>query len=393
MMSHDPNMKNPHPTSATSMTPPFISVIVPVHSCGRTLSRCLHAVRSIDIPREQCELIVVDDASEDDSSSIAAEYADAVIRLPGYARGAGYARNRGAEVARGEIIVFLSADVCVPPDSIGKLVEVLTASPDVGAVYGAYDPPSENGLLTHFQSTYQLFLRERGAGETDAFFAGFGAIRRDVLLSAGMFDEWREGLPRVAASELGQRIRSLGYRILVLPEIRAVHLKQRRLHEMIVDALRDHGVPYESLPVSRADETNRALKAVRRVEQASRALSWISVGLAIVGLALRSASIWMAFGVSLALYIGLTLPLVAFAARRRGVLLALSVIPLHFGGFLLTGSSRMVDRIRRGLIGEPRPGATIEAFVEVGVETWPPVPRRRDVKPALGGASLERLNS
>jgi len=248
-----------------SATTPFISIVIPVHDSAETLSRCLRAVRSIDLPRERWELIVVDDASSDETAFIAAECADVVVRLPGHPRGPGYARNRGAEIAKGDIVVFLSADVCVRPDSISKLVNAVIASPDIGAVYGAYDELDDGGILTQFQTTYQLFLRERGAGESDAFFAGFGAVRRDVLTSAGMFDEWRESFPRVVATELGQRIRTLGFRVLVLPEIRALHLKKRRLHEMMLEALRDHGVPYEASSVGPAHETNIRLRFIRRV--------------------------------------------------------------------------------------------------------------------------------
>jgi len=57
----------------------------------------LENLRSSDYPREQWELIVVDDGSTDDSSMLASRNADVVIRLPGPSRGPGYARNRGVE--------------------------------------------------------------------------------------------------------------------------------------------------------------------------------------------------------------------------------------------------------------------------------------------------------
>ena len=94
------------------MTPdhPYLSVIVPVKNGHSVLPRMLDMLSRSALPRESWELIVIDDGSTDDSSAIASEYADLVIRLPAPSHGPGYARNRGVERARGECIVFLDAD-------------------------------------------------------------------------------------------------------------------------------------------------------------------------------------------------------------------------------------------------------------------------------------------
>ncbi|HEV2132004.1 MAG TPA: glycosyltransferase, partial [Longimicrobiaceae bacterium] len=60
---------------------PFLSVIVPAHQGGQVLPLALEALQRSDLPRECWELIVVDDASTDRTSIIAARYADTVIRL------------------------------------------------------------------------------------------------------------------------------------------------------------------------------------------------------------------------------------------------------------------------------------------------------------------------
>ena len=66
---------------------PFMSVIVPAHNAAGMLPRSLGGLRNSDLPRDRWELIVVDDGSTDETSLIAARYADTVVTLPGRAHG------------------------------------------------------------------------------------------------------------------------------------------------------------------------------------------------------------------------------------------------------------------------------------------------------------------
>ena len=58
---------------------PLISIIVPVHQGSSTLRAALTAIAASDLPREMWELIIVDDASTDDTAMIAAEMTTAKI--------------------------------------------------------------------------------------------------------------------------------------------------------------------------------------------------------------------------------------------------------------------------------------------------------------------------
>jgi len=99
---------------------PILSVIVPVYRGGQQLTDVLAAITASDLPRECWELVVVDDASPDDSAERAAAFADTVIRLTGRPRGPAYARNRGFEIARGDVVVFIDADVCIRSDVLRR---------------------------------------------------------------------------------------------------------------------------------------------------------------------------------------------------------------------------------------------------------------------------------
>jgi glycosyltransferase involved in cell wall biosynthesis len=72
----------PAPGSASAPAP-RLSVVVAVHDGEAVLPRALQALAASDLPREEWELVVVDDASGDGSALVAAEHADVLVRLPG----------------------------------------------------------------------------------------------------------------------------------------------------------------------------------------------------------------------------------------------------------------------------------------------------------------------
>ena len=101
------------------------SVIVPAYNGTGVLEKSLSALRDSDLSRKYWELIVVDDASTDDTGTLAAQYADRVVRLDGLPHGPSYARNRAAEVAKGDVAVFVDADVVVHKSTLRQFHEVL----------------------------------------------------------------------------------------------------------------------------------------------------------------------------------------------------------------------------------------------------------------------------
>ena len=117
---------------------PVLSVVVPVRNAAGTLEVALAAIDGSRMPRSAFEVIVVDDASDDGSASLAARRANTIVRLRGTPSGPAYARNRGAELARAAIILFIDADVRVRPETLPALVDVLTAHPEAGSISAAW---------------------------------------------------------------------------------------------------------------------------------------------------------------------------------------------------------------------------------------------------------------
>ena len=86
----------------------LISVIIPNRNGARTLRQCLSAALQSDYPH--FEIIVVDDASQDQSTAIVGDYPCRLIELPHHS-GAAAARNMGARHSRGGTLFFTDADI------------------------------------------------------------------------------------------------------------------------------------------------------------------------------------------------------------------------------------------------------------------------------------------
>ena len=110
---------------------PLVSIIVPTWNGRRYLE---DALRSIAVQcYEPTEIIVVDDASTDDSADIAGRYATRLIRRP-IRGGVAAARNHGVSAAHGQVLAFLDQDDRWEPSTLRTHVDALSAHPEAISV-------------------------------------------------------------------------------------------------------------------------------------------------------------------------------------------------------------------------------------------------------------------
>ena len=105
----------------------LVSVIIPVYNAEKYLDRTLQSV--FDQTFRNLEIVMVDDCSSDDSAAIIKRYQivhpEIIYYLQPKNLGAGHARNRALELARGQYVAFLDADDVWKPDKIEKQVKLL----------------------------------------------------------------------------------------------------------------------------------------------------------------------------------------------------------------------------------------------------------------------------
>jgi glycosyltransferase involved in cell wall biosynthesis len=128
---------------------PHVSVIIPLYNARRWITETLESVARQTYPLEHVEVLVVDDASTDDSAAIASAFVaehglpGRVIRKPVNA-GPSAARNTGLQAARGEWIQFVDADDLLAPHKLEtQLGMALHVPKDVSVVYSAWQHYAE----------------------------------------------------------------------------------------------------------------------------------------------------------------------------------------------------------------------------------------------------------
>lgn len=226
---------------------PSISVIIPVYNATSTLEDCLKGVASSDYP--EFEIIVVDDGSSDGSQQVAKFYTDMVSESSaGVPKGPAHARNRGAEIAKGDILFFVDADVTIQPNALSEIAQTFLQHPEYIATFGSYDEnPSHGEFLSQYKNLFHHFVHQQAHQDAGTFWSGCGAIYKRVFLELGGFDEVRYPRPSIEDIELGYRLRAAGYKIFVNKNIQGKHLKRWTLTGLLKSDILDRGIPWTQL--------------------------------------------------------------------------------------------------------------------------------------------------
>ena len=119
-------------------SPPTVSVVVPCYRYGHFLPACVRSI--LDQEGVDVDVLIVDDASPDDSAAVAHHLAeeDPRVRVLVHAVNQGHIAtyNEGLAAVRGEYVVLLSADDMLAPRGLANATALLAANPEVGLVYG-----------------------------------------------------------------------------------------------------------------------------------------------------------------------------------------------------------------------------------------------------------------
>lgn len=307
----------------------LVSVIVPVYQGADVLGLCLAGLLASDLPREQWELIVVDDGSTDDTARFAAA-ADHMLQISDGPRGPAHARNVGAAAATSPLLCFVDADVVVAPHTLRGLVALMDADPTRVAAFGAYDSrPAAHGTVSQYRNLLHHHTHATHAGEAETFWAGCGIVRREAFRAVGGFDAVRYPRPQIEDIELGYRLRDAGGAIRLDPTLTGTHLKRWTFGGMLRTDLLDRALPWTRLLLDRGTGLAHAPLNLNRRQKVLTTIA-ASVWIALVLAALLRSPMLAALGGAgiIALVLGNT-ELLRFFAARHGWWFAAQTVPLQ----------------------------------------------------------------
>lgn len=307
-----------------------VSVIVPVYNGGAAFRRCLDALATL-APRP-CELIVVANGDTDGSGAAAAAAGATVIRIPTQS-GPALARNLGAQAARGSIVLFVDADVVVPPDAVARVIELFARDPALDAVMGSYDDePGDPGFLSQYRNLLHHYVHQQGREDASTFWGACGAIRRDLFLARGGFSEaYRR--PSIEDIELGYRLTDAGARVRLCKSLQVKHLKRWTAWAMLRTDLFQRAIPWTLLIHRRRRAPNDLNLSVQGRFSTAAAMVLV-VGL---GCGFWWTPALLAAGVATGTLAVVNRDFYRFCLRKGGVGFVCRVVPWHWLYFIYSG--------------------------------------------------------
>lgn len=202
----------------------MLSIIIPVYNAAKTIKLVLKALVKSKT-KNSFEVILVDDGSADNSLEIISQF----TRIQKFKlfcqkhQGPSVARNLGAKHARGDILVFVDADVILEPKTLARIEEDFLKNKDLVALNGVYSiKPANPSFFTWYFSLFKYYQWVyRKQKEYTAFSTRLAAIKKKIFLKMkGFGKQYKSAL--VEDYEFGHRL-GKKYQVSVDPRVVGRH--------------------------------------------------------------------------------------------------------------------------------------------------------------------------
>ncbi len=157
----------------------LISIIIPAYNEEKLIGLCLSSLQNQNFNKKDYEIIVINNASTDNTSQIVQNFGVKLVDEP--KKGVTFAIKRGFLEAKGKIIAITEADTLVPPDWLSKIYKAFQNNPDIVLVGGRSLIKPNNHLVI----IANIFLNHMGGKIIRRSSACNLAIKRDIYFKIG----------------------------------------------------------------------------------------------------------------------------------------------------------------------------------------------------------------
>lgn len=164
---------------------PFISVVIPAYNEENYVGDTLKTVLAQNYPKEDFEVIVVDNNSTDKTGEVAESFKARVVVCK--TKGVAAARQAGVEAARGQIIAFTDADAFLPESWLRTISEKMT-DPRMIAFGGQMLPKGVGPVTLFFFVIYDIVIKIHAFFGKYILWGNNMAVRRDKIMAIGGFN-------------------------------------------------------------------------------------------------------------------------------------------------------------------------------------------------------------
>ncbi len=252
-------MKQPQPT--------LVSIILVNYNGAEVLPDCINSIEKF-MPISDCEIIIVDNASNDGSPELVAHNPHVNLIKLSENLGFGAGNNAGARIATGEFLLLLNTDTILTSNILPHLINLIDTRPEVGIIgpkllnadgslqisispaIGIKGESQARQLNDDYEKNHNIRAIEQKFQKTQEVDIVVGAaffIRADLFHTLGGFDE--KFFMYFEESDLCQRAQNIGYKILYTPDVSLIHLKgysiQKAANAMAVEYRRSQIYYYQ----------------------------------------------------------------------------------------------------------------------------------------------------
>lgn len=345
--------------------PPNVSILVPVKNEERVVGRLLTALTRLDYPRENLEVVVVEDGSSDRTLEICREFARSFSWIKVYHRektcGKGDALNFAFRQSTGEIIATFDADDVPEPEAIRKALRYFNG-PEIGAVHGYHRTLNLRESIVARLAAYETFLyrlANDGKYQLRLFVTFSGSntfFRRSALERAGLWDpnslvEDAELSVRFAEAKIATRLAPVESGQEITATVRSLFRQRVRWSAGNVQAGFKHLGAWRLMPLLKAFDMQALMMSPIVSMLGVVALVLLGLGVLRVGLPLGTLYPLMVLVIVLnAVYFG-TLVVEAVLHARKGALPYLGLILATYPYAALVSLANVVGVVSVAFMG------------------------------------------